>query len=66
MTDNEPKDEIVNDSAIHALKELKKAFRGFDWSNQTHASQNALIRAISLAIAHGYALDEERRKAKAR
>ena len=43
-------DKITVNAAIYALRELKKSFRGFDWSNQTHASQNALIRAISLAI----------------
>lgn len=51
-------------SAIHALRELEKASRGFDWGNQTIAAQNALIRAIATAVAHGEALNEERKQAK--
>jgi hypothetical protein len=59
-------DKVTVNSAIYALRELKKSFRGFDWGNQTHASQNALIRAITLAIDHGDTLNEARKKAKAR
>jgi hypothetical protein len=59
-------DKVTVNSAIYALRELKKSFCGFDWGNQTHASQNALIRAISLAIDHGDTLNEARKKAKTR
>lgn len=55
---------ISINSAIYALMELKKASRGFDWGNQTVAAQNALICAIATAVAHGEALNEERKQAK--